>query len=149
MLKQVYDLAKALEKDQEHVRLTQALTLDASRPSMGLRGRFGLFGSSEWWASIRSGRLKTKTYSGVIERTYFAGQDSRWGDQVNSFRLRLDDGSLVDESIYALAKADKKLFVPGARVTMVYVLDEMKAQPAADGGINDLEIVLEMAVSAP
>lgn len=148
-MKQVYDLAKALEKDPEQVRLTQALTLDVSRPLLGLRGNLGLFGSSEWWANIKSGRMKTRSCSGAIERTYFAGQDSRWGDQINSFRLRLDDGTVVDESIYVLVRADTKLFVAGARASMTYALDELKQQPGENGGTNYLEIMLEMAVSKP
>lgn len=44
-------------------------------------------------------------------------------------------------------KQDIKLFVPGAMVTMVYALDELKAQPAADGGVNVARIVLEVAIS--
>ena len=85
--------------------------------------------------------------TGIIERTYFAGQDIRRGDEVNSFTLRLADGSTADESIYTHHKHDIKLFVPGATVTMVHALDELKA-PAADGGIGHARIVLEVSVSA-
>jgi hypothetical protein len=146
-MKLVYELARALERDPQLVRQTQTLTLDASRPQMGLRGNCGLFATDDWWKSIQSGRLRSRSISGVIETTHFAGQDSRWGDQVNGFQLLLDDGARHSDSIYALEKADRKLFIPGARVTMVFVLDEMKQQPAIDGGVNYLDIVLEVAVS--
>ncbi|SIR55867.1 hypothetical protein SAMN05880566_114133 [Janthinobacterium sp. TND4EL3] len=146
-MKTVYTLAEALAKDPGRVAKTQALTLDSSRPCMGLKGKHGLFASEAWWKSIAARRLQTQTLTGIIERTYFAGQDSRRGDEVNSFTLRLADGSTADESIYTHHKHDIKLFVPGATVTMVHALDELKA-PAADGGIGHARIVLEVSVSA-
>ncbi|PIF09165.1 hypothetical protein [Janthinobacterium sp. 13] len=146
-MKPVYTLAEALAKDPGRVTKTQALTLDSARPHMGLKGRHGLFASVAWWESIEAKRLPTQTVTGIIECTYFAGQDSRRGDQVNSVTLRLADGSTVDESIYINHKQDISLFVPGAMVTMVYALDELKAQPAADGGVNVARIVLEVAIS--
>ena len=42
---------------------------------------------------------------------------------------------------------DIALFVPGAMVTMVYALDELKEQPAADGSVDVARIVLEMSIS--
>ncbi|WP_251373787.1 hypothetical protein [Janthinobacterium sp. JC611] len=105
-----------------------------------------MFASAAWWESINAGRIQTQTVTGSIERTYFAGQDSRRGDQVNSFTLRLADGSTVEESIYTHRRQDIELFVAGATVTMVYALDELKAQPAADGGVNYARSVLEVAV---
>lgn len=146
-MKRVYDFAEVLAQDPGQVKLAQALTLNTSRPHLGLRGTHGLFGSEEWWENIRNGRMKTVSYSGVIERTYFAGQDSRRGNQVNSFSLRLADGSLVEHSIYATSKEDRSLFVTGAAVLMVCALDELKSQPATDGGINYSQLVLEVAVS--
>ena len=100
-----------------------------------------------WWDSIKAGRIQTQTVTVSIERTYFAGQDSRRGDQINSFTLRLADGSTVNESIYTHRKQDIALFVPGAMVTMVYALDELKEQPASDGSVNGARIVLEMSIS--
>ena len=146
----IYTLAAALAQDPSRIAKAQSLTLDSSRPRMGLKGRHGLFASDEWWASIKAGRIPTQTVTGSIERTYFAGQDSRRGDQVNSFTLRLQDGSTCNESIYTHRKQDVKLFVAGATVTMVYALDELKAQPAADGSVNVARIVLEgYCVSPP
>ncbi|UQV44992.1 hypothetical protein KIV45_25215 [Janthinobacterium lividum] len=113
---------------------------------MGLKGSHGLFASVAWWESIEAKRLQTQTLTGIIERTYFAGQDSRRDDQVNSFTLRLADGSTVDESIYTNRRQDIELFVPGATVTMVYALDELKVQAAADGGVSYARTVLEVSI---
>lgn len=143
----VYTLTEALAQDPARVTRTQSLTLDSAKPLMGLKGRHGLFASDAWWDSIKAGRIQTQTVTGSIERTYFAGQDSRRGDQVNSVTLRLADGSTVDESIYTHRKQDSALFVPGATVTMVYALDELKEQLAADGRVNVARIVLEMSIS--
>ena len=143
----VYTLTEALAQDPARVTRTQSLTLDSAKPLMGLKGRHGLFASDAWWDSIKAGRIQTQTVTGSIERTYFAGQDSRRGDQVNSVTLRLADGSTVDESIYTHRKRDIGLFVPGAMLTMVYALDELKEQPAADGRVNVARIVLEMSIS--
>ena len=85
--------------------------------------------------------------SGVIEETYFAGQDSRWGNKVNAFVLKLEDGSRIEESIYVNHRKDAKLFVPGARVKITYAFDELKRQ-SDDGSPSYLDIVLEMAVSS-
>ena len=148
-MRPVYTLAVALAQDPDRVAKTQSLTLDSAKPHMGLKGRHGLFASEAWWDGIKAGRLQTQTVTGSIERTYFAGQDSRHGDQVNSFTLRLVDGSTVDESIYTHRKQDIKLFVPGATVTMVYALDELKAQPAADGSVNVARTVLEVYCVLP
>jgi hypothetical protein len=146
-MKLVYELSAELRKDVWLVSAAQALTLNPDRPQLGLKGRHGLFGSEAWWQNIRNGTLRIREISGIIEETVYAGQDARWGDSVNSFRLKLDDGAVVLESIYANQKQDRKLFVPGARVAVAYVLDELKRQPAPDGGVNYSKSVLEMAVS--
>jgi len=151
----VYELEKELAKDMRRVVLTQALTLNPNKPLLGLKGTHGLFGSTEWWNNIKAAfaterltnsQIKVLVHSGIIEETYFAEQE-RWGDEVDSFVLKLDDGTSINESIYATLKNEKKLFVPGARVTIAYVFDELKEQPARDGSTNYSKIVLEMAVS--
>ncbi|EMI40263.1 hypothetical protein RRSWK_07223 [Rhodopirellula sp. SWK7] len=37
--------------------------------------------------------------------------------------------------------------MPGHLVHVVYALDELKRQPAADGGVNYSRVALEMAIS--
>jgi len=144
-MKRVYQLSKALEEDSKRVALTQALTLDAARPMMGLKGTHGLFGSAQWWESIHQRRMPLKFVSGVILRTYFEVQHTP--AQPNTAELRLRDGSVVDVGIYINDDEDVSLFKPGRRVRVVYALDELKKQPAAEGGVNYVTTALEMAVS--
>jgi hypothetical protein len=144
-MKRVYLHSEELKTHPERVAKAQALTLNSAKPLLGLKGTYGLYGSPEWWANIEERRMPLLFVSGVIRHMYFAGQDGP--KEKNSFELLLENGSTRNEGIYANDKADIPLFRPGCRVEIVYALDEMKDQPAPDGGINYSEIPLEMAVS--
>ncbi len=144
-MKLVYQLSVELERNSEQVRLTQELTLDKSRPTMGLKGSHGLFGSQEWWKNIEERKIPLMDVSGIVQKVYVTGQDESATN--NTVDLLLTDGSIRAESIYTNNEEDAKLFRVGSKVNVVYALDELKRQPASDGGINYLEIPLEMAVS--
>jgi hypothetical protein len=143
-MKLVYQLAQELKSDPEQVRLAQALTLDTSRPFMGLKGTFGLFGSQQWWSNIAEGKLPLLRVSGIVRSTYVAGQDET---EINSMELMLEDGSVRLEGIYANDKRDRQLFRVGHRVEVVYALEELKRASGPPGSANYAEIPLEMAVS--
>jgi hypothetical protein len=144
-MKRVYLHSEKLKVSPDRVAAAQALTLNLSKPMQGLKGTYGLYGSQEWWVSIEQRKMPLLFISGIIRRAYVAGQDG--GDENNGVDLLLDDGSERAEGIYVNDKADIPLFRAGCRVELVYALDELKKQPALDGGINYLEIPLEMAVS--
>ncbi|BFG79431.1 hypothetical protein PTKU46_74640 [Paraburkholderia terrae] len=144
-MKLVFELEDRLRVDHERVRLAQALTLNLSKPRMGLKGTHGLFGSPEWWASIRERRMQLLYQFGLVQRAYVSGQDESTSN--NTIDLKLGDGSVHMTGIYVNNKADADLFHPGCQVGIVYALDELKQQPAVDGGVNYLNIALEMAVS--
>jgi hypothetical protein len=146
--KLVWELAEHLRINPDRVSQTQSLTLDKGRPLMGLRGAAGLYGSADWWAGVASGRIPTVNRVGTITKLVFAGQDARWGNEVNSFEMTLDDGTVVLESIRASSKGDRCLFKVGATVSAKYALDELKKQPGPDGGVNRLAMLLEMKVSS-
>ena len=112
---------------------------------LGLKGKHGLFGSPEWWASIEQRKMPLLFVSGIIRRAYVAGQDG--GNENNGIELLLEDGSVRDVGIYVNNKADIPLFRVGCQVELVYALDEMKEQPAQDGSVNYVKVALEMAVS--
>ena len=141
----VYQLSEELKNDTEQIALTQALTLNTSKPMLGLKGKHGLFGSPEWWASIEQRKMPLLFVSGIIRRAYVAGQDG--GNENNGIELLLEDGSVRDVGIYVNNKADIPLFRVGCQVELVYALDEMKEQPAQDGSVNYVKVALEMAVS--
>lgn len=144
-MKLVYLHSEKLKADPDRVADAQALTLNKSKPMLGIKGTHGLYGSPEWWASIEQRKMPLLFVSGVIRRAYVAGQDG--GNENNGIDLLLEDGSVRDVGIYVNNKADIPLFRVGCRVELVYALDELKKQPASDGGINYSKIALEMAVS--
>jgi hypothetical protein len=141
----VYSLPQALKDNPKDVALAQALTLDATRPLLGLKGIYGLYGSQQWWASIEQRKMPLRFISGIIQRAYVTGMDEC--DENNTIDLLLEDGSILMEGIYVNNKTDIKLYREGCRVELVFVLDELKRQPAPDGNVNYLEIPLEVAVS--
>lgn len=144
-MKLVYQLSEELKTDLERVALTQALTLNKSKPYMGLKGTHGLFGSEEWWGNIHQQRIPLLFLSGIIRRAYLAGQDE-YGLN-NTIDILLDDGSVHSVGIYVNNENDIELFRVGSIASIVYALDELKDQPALDGGINYSKVALEMAVS--
>jgi hypothetical protein len=144
-MKRVYDLARDLEANPGRVAAAQALTLNAAKPLMGLKGTHGLFGSEAWWESIRQRRMPLEFVAGIVQRAYVAGQGDSGPN--NTVDLLLDDGSTRSVGIYTNDRRDAALFRPGCRVELVYALDELKRQPAPDGSLNCSKVALEMAVS--
>lgn len=144
-MKLVFQLSEELKGNPERVALTQSLTLNTSRPHMGLKGTHGLFGSSAWWESVLQRKVPLLFLSGVIQRAYIAGQDEHGMN--NTVDVLLDDGSVRAVGIYVNERDDINLFRVGCRTEIVYALDELKQQPASDGGVNYSKIALEMMVS--
>lgn len=144
-MKRTYTLKRDLEINPRTMELAQKLTHDRSRPKMGLKGRHGLFGSSEWWAHVADGTIRTVSIEGVIADVYAAGQDT--ADTPDTIDIKLGNGDTVPIGIYMNDPADTGLFVVGREVRVVYALDDLKDQPGPDGSINQAEIALEMAVA--
>ena len=144
-MKSVYRLEVDLAADPEHIALAQALTLNTLKPQMGLSGRYGLFGSEEWWASIKSGKMPLEYVSGIITRAYRAGQDSSGAN--NTIDLASEDGSVQTVGIYVNKARDAQLFQPGFAATIVYALDELKPQAAINACAPYSRVALEMAVA--
>ncbi len=145
-MKLVYELSVALEHDPEHIKVVQALTLNKSRPFMGLKGTYGLFGSDKWWNNIRTGVMPLRHVSGVIVRTFWGGQDTLGAD--NCFDLISEDGDVIFESFYANNPEDFALFKVGCRVEMLYVVDEYKNPSSNDGSGFPIEIAVSVLSTA-
>lgn len=143
--KLVYELSEELKSNSERISLTQALTLDVTRPSMGLKGSLGLFGSAEWWENVKNGVMPLLRITGTVQRAYVVGQDSSGAN--NMIDLVLADGSIRAVGIYVNDLNDASIFKVGCKVEVIYALDELKYQPAADGNVNYSKVALEMAVS--
>ncbi|RDZ27238.1 hypothetical protein [Lysobacter silvisoli] len=144
-MKRVFSLSSELESDPERVALTQTLTKDESRPFMGLKGTHGLFGSPEWWSNIELRNMPLLFVSGQISRAYVVSQDSC--DANDTIDLIAHDGSIRSVGIYTNDERDVALFREGFWVEMVYALDELKSQPARDGGVAYSRVALEVAIS--
>jgi hypothetical protein len=138
----VYRLSTELESDPQHMKLVQALTLDASRPSMGLKGTHGLFGSPEWWNAINTGVIPLTLQSGVICGLSSAGMDSH--GELNTCALRTDDGATIHQGIYVNAPGDHSRYKVGFAVAYLSAMDEWKtpSKPPDMAGI-----LLEVALS--
>jgi hypothetical protein len=144
--KLVYELAKELAANPARVAKTQALTLNAEKPLMGLLGDHGLFGSKEWWQNIDEGRIEVRVYRGTIKRLYVAGQDTD-EDQGKDFEYLCEDGNVRRASCVANEDSDLTLYREGASVALAYALDRLKKQPAREGGTNFAEVLLEVVVA--
>jgi hypothetical protein len=144
-MKLVYILAKDLEVNPRRVQSAQKLTRDRSRPTMGLKGTHGLFGSQEWWTNVELGKFPLQRIAGIIVDAYVGGQDHSGTN--NTIDLKDEDGTVHSVGIYVNDPRDTALFTVGRRAEILYALDELKDQPADDGGMNYAQIALEMAVS--
>lgn len=144
-MKRVYSLAKDLRDNPGRVSNVQALTMDESRPLMGLKGTYGLFGSEKWWTNIENRELPLEFVAGNIKRAYAAGQDH--SPLNNTVDLVCSGGKELSVGIYTNKSSDIELFREGHWVELVYALDERKKQPARDGSVNIARLALEMAVS--
>ena len=142
-LELVYEFSKDITNDPDQIRDTHKLTLDESRPFMGLRGDKGLFGTQEWWENIHAKVIPSEIKSGVITRTYVAGMENLAQD--NSFEYLDDTGKLHDEGIYTLNKSKRSLFNLNHLVVIYYAYDEMKASTIEDPDYSCS--VIEMAIS--
>ena len=142
--KRVYWLSEELDHDPEQLAQTHALTKDHSRPYMGLAGKYGLFATASWWQAVNSGRMPTRRVAGVISRVYRAGQDN--SGPVNTVTVERPDGSSGTIGIYINDQNDRRYFVPGNFVEIIYALDDCKPQP--DGRVEQAEIALEVVVAS-
>ena len=146
-MKVVYQLKEDLKVNVDRLEKAQALTLNPNKPLMGLKGSCGLFGSNEWWESIEDGIIPISVIEGIVLEAYVAGKNRNIKSLNDMIEISLEDGSTSHNGIYTNDKSNVRFFVPGARVFIVYALDELKIQPARDGSVNYLPIALEMAVS--
>jgi hypothetical protein len=64
-MKLVYQLSVDLAENPASMYRIQKTTLDESKPLIGLKGTYGLYGSDEWWNNI---------INGVIPLVYRSGQ---------------------------------------------------------------------------
>ena len=142
-LELVYEFYKDLSNSTDMIRNTHQLTLDKSRPYMGLKGDKGLFATKEWWDNINEKNIPSEVKSGVIVRTYNAGMEN--STKPNSFTYIDKEGNRHDESIYLLDSHNYELFNIDHYVVIFYAYDEMKSSTIENP--DYCPAVIEMAVS--
>ena len=118
----VFDLKQNNFKNKEHVKNVQLLMLN-NKP-FGLKGKYGLYDSSEWWKNIKQGVLPNRIISGEIIRLYKSGQGSN--GRFNAFELMLGDGSKWTSGIYVNDESDFKLFKIGKKYQYFIFLKSLK-----------------------
>lgn len=137
-VKLVFNLKESLKHRTEYVNKVINLSLNESKPHMGLKYDKGLYNSKEWWDNIDNGAIETFYSYGVIAETYEAGQDHI--GRANSFKYKDLKGKAYSESMYYSNKKDYKHFKEGHLVIIYYALVEYK-----NGEF--LDKVIEMAIS--
>jgi hypothetical protein len=143
-MKVVYTLRQELARDPEHLQRTQALSLDKSRPLMGLATTLGLYGSAEWWRNVEAGGIRRERYRGVIRSLYVAGQDE--GDEPNSFEIESNGGLNYHWGIVADDEMDKPLYCVGRWAEIDTIFVELK-RPKADGAPDFHEEPFKISLS--
>lgn len=144
-LRLIYTLEEALNHDVELIKKTQALTLDDSKPMMGLRGAYGLYGSVEWWNNIKNGVMPLLYMNGRISDIYASGQDT--GTVPDTCDLITESGEVHSLSFYANDSVNEKMYKIGKMVNLVYALDPLKKEMFDEKGdlVYGMEL-LELAV---
>jgi hypothetical protein len=131
-----------LRRDHQRIRWLQEAAM--TMRDVGLEPTHGLFGSSEWWRNIESGRLPVFKSSGVITEIYNVGD----GD-FPEFTMVDGDGIESSWKREANCPEDDELFVVGRRVQLNYVLQRARMD-LADLGIDQTEkCVLTLRVDVP
>lgn len=143
-VKRVFSLKIKLDAEPEKIELAQQLTLNNSKPNHGLMGKYGLFGSQDWWQNIENGTIPKEFIAGRISYVYCSGQDS---GPVNAIEVVTSDGNIENLGIYLNDKRDREIFKEGCWVEIVYAMELMKRQPVLWGKKNIGKIALEMVVS--
>jgi hypothetical protein len=140
----VYSLRQELKKDMEDLQRVQALSLDRSRPNMGLSPRLGLYGSDDWWRNVDNAVIPRAAYCGTITETFYAGMDS--DRRHNSFRMKTDDGREYSYGMVPQNSSYKNLYRPGHRAEIITIFNEYKSRNP-DGTPTIYESPLEIKLS--
>ena len=121
-MKKIYSLEIEHEDDPKMVELAQNLTLDKSRPTMGLAGEYGLYGSPEWWKNLYDGLIPKKVYEGTIGDIKFSGMNN----EGKSFTLKLINGGSYTYSCEANRRRNLKHYKVGRRAKVVTFMEKLK-----------------------
>lgn len=140
-LRLTYHLKEYAKTYHNEIQQIHELSLDNSRPFLGMKPDKGLYNSPEWWDNIAKGIIPSYFSTGKIIEIFCAGQDN--SGHKNSFTYQTDTGYLLNESMYYLNHQDKHLFQIGKTVVIFYATLEYKNPNETEY----LDTVIEMAIS--
>jgi hypothetical protein len=140
----VFSLRDRLKNDPQYVAAVQARTLDGSKLPGGLKGVYGLFGSDQWWKSIAEGVAPVTRLSGTILSVAPEGMHN----EGRGFEMKMPDGSSYKYSCVVNRKEDRKRYVIGKKIEVVYVTEPLKNPvPVANGRPQTLaDTVVEISI---
>jgi hypothetical protein len=128
-----------LRRNQKFIDQVQKATLTTKE--FGLQPTHGLFGNSEWWENIQTGKLKTHFVRGVIHHVYMGSQND-WP----MCEVLGDDGEISKWTREMQDPSSDTLYRIGARIEIDYVLQKSKPDATWNPGAeqrNVLEIRIE------
>lgn len=140
----VYSLREKLNIDPGYVAAVQARTLDNRNLPGGLKGVYGPFGSEQWWRSIADGTAPVTRLQGTITSIHFEGMHN----EGRGFEMRTGDGASYKYSCVANHKGNRKRYVVGKRIEVLYVTEPLRNPvPVADGSFQThADTVLEISI---
>ena len=121
-MKKIFSLEIEHEDDPSRVEKAQKLSLDSSKPHLGLKGVYGLYGSPEWWENIYSGKVPSKTYEGIIDDIHFTGMHN----EAEGFTLKLDNGGTYSYTCVANRRRNMKHYKVGRRAKVTTFIEVLK-----------------------
>jgi hypothetical protein len=132
--------AYQLKQDFEFISKVQKTTL--STEHFGIEPTHGLFGSSEWWEQISSGKLPLYTLRGVITQRYM-GSMGDWPE----ITVQSDTGEIWHWTRRVNSKEQDALYVPGQRIEIDYVIQRHRAK-SFDKGSETKQVIVRVEPSA-
>jgi len=108
-----------LSEDVTRIRHVQEATLH--RDDAGLKITHGLYGSEDWWDSIKSGVLHTTTIKGVISKVYMSGHND-----YPEFEILSNDGHKTSWTRDVNNGFDDNVYKVGKKIEIDFVLQKFK-----------------------
>ncbi|MEB5477518.1 hypothetical protein [Acinetobacter pollinis] len=137
----IYSLKKHLEDYPEEVILVQKMTLNDKKPFLGMKGKYGLYGSNEWWGNMNNKTIPQKMIQGIITKVYTTG----WEEfKKNTIDIMLNDKSIIVEGMYC-NNNDINMYKVGKKIEIYYFSEEQKMK--RDNGKNIiLDYILDVYI---
>ncbi|UMR29762.1 hypothetical protein MJ904_22405 [Massilia sp. MB5] len=141
----MYTLLEELRCNPERVKATQARTLDNRNLPGGLKGIYGLFGSTEWWRNIELDVIPVTRLSGVVTKIYHEGMRN----EGKGFEMEVSDGSTFRYSCVVNELRNMKYYQVGKKIAFEYATEPLKNPIETPNGYEmKMNITLKVELEA-